>query len=161
MTPIRKYIAHFPMILILTVFACKTSSPPLSNGAETADIFPCGKDTFFYALMMQESSGNPRAVYMESFGVESLGLFQVSLQDKGPRYKCNFTDRESVFDPIKNRDCAEKILAKLRIEYPNDNIWQYGGRYFSTLRHPTYWPKARTQPYLNFKKFAESRGCKL
>lgn len=125
-----------------------------------------------WALMMQESSGNPRAVFHESLGdkpcpyhdgkigLDSLGLFQVSLQDKGSRYKCNFTDRESVFDPVKNRDCADKILAKLRLE--TDGNWcQTGGRYFSTLRCPEHWPDARKLPFEKFKMYAAQRGCKL
>lgn len=138
-------------LCLLFAFACKTKEP--------VSFYPCPYEDFMWALMMQESSGNPRAVYMESFNVESLGLFQVSLQDKGPRYKCNFTDRESVFDPKRNRDCADKILARLRVEFPNDNVWQMGGRYFSTLRHPTYWKDARKAPFEGFKKYLTQRGC--
>ena len=144
-----------PMLLIVLLISCKKET------VKEVSFYPCPYEDFMWALEAQESNHNPRAVYMESFGVESLGLFQVSLQDKGSRYKCNFTDRESVFDPKKNRDCADKILARLRVEYPNDNVWQMGGRYFSTLRHPTYWPSARKAPFEGFKKYAAQRGCTI
>ena len=108
----------------------------------------------------------PRCVLPHDGDYDSLGLFQVSLEDKGPRYKCQFTDRESVFDVKKNRDCADRILARLRVEYPNDNWSQVGGRYFSTLRSRKDWPEyykkyPNFKGYDNFVGYLAQRGCKL
>ncbi len=126
-----------------------------------ADIFyPCSEIDFWFAVMIAESGGNPRAVYMEAWGEESLGLFQLSVSDS-KRYADCPNSREALFDPAINTKCKDSVIKKLRYLHPSENWSQVGGRYWSVLRHPTYWPKARTQPYLNFKKYALSRGCMI
>jgi hypothetical protein len=125
---------------------------------EPPAFYPCEYETFMWAVMMAESGGNPRAVYMESWGEESLGLYQLSVSDS-KRYADCPSSRDALFDPILNTKCKDSVIKKLRYLHPDENWSQVGGRYWSVLRHPTYWPKARTLPYLNFKKYAASKGC--
>jgi hypothetical protein len=113
-----------------------------------------------WALMMQESSGNPKAAYMEEWGEESLGLYQLSVSDS-KRYPDCPNSREALFDKAINTKCAESVIMTLRKLHPDENWSQALGRYWSTLRTPKDWPNARTAPFIGFKKYLAQRGCKL
>lgn len=124
------------------------------------DFYPCGYDVFWKAVMQAESGGNSHMIYHESFGIDSLGLYQVSFEDAA-RYACPFKTRDDAFDPLLNTICKDLIAEKIRKRYPNENVWQAMGRYWSTLRHPKYWPGYRTQPFENFKAEAKKLGCEI
>lgn len=139
------------LILLLLVLSCKPKD-------KSAEFYPCKSESdFFYALMQAESGGNSHSIFNEPppLNQESLGLFQLSTTDSSRG--CS-SKREDYFDPVKNTQCKDLIVKDLRARY-SGNWSQVLGRYWSTLRHPTYWPNARTEPYLNFKRYAAMRGC--
>jgi hypothetical protein len=119
---------------------------------------PCDEKDFWWAVMMAESGGNPKAVYMEAWGEESLGLYMLSVSDS-KRYKDCPDSREALFNPIINTKCKDSIFNTLRKRYPDKNVWEVGGMYWSTLRNPTYWKNKPLKPYKNFKYFAAKKGC--
>ena len=106
---------------------------------------------------MAESGGNPKTVYHESFGLDSLGLYQISFEDAA-RYNCPFKKREDTFNPDLNTICKDLIEDKLKAKYPEENWSKSLGRYCSSLRRKEDWGKDYPG-YLNFKKFAAQRGC--
>lgn len=108
--------------------------------------------------MMAESGGNPRAVYKESNGVISAGLYQLSVVD-GKYYGCDFKNIEDVFDSKKNTECKDKISIKLRSKYPILSYQLALGKYWGPLRGPEWGDKMRPKGWNNFVKFAAKKGC--
>lgn len=108
--------------------------------------------------MQAESGGNSRLIYHESFGIDSVGIYQVSYEDAF-RYQCPFKTKEDLFNDKLNTQCKDLIAAKLIAQ--GGNWSQALGKYWSTLRSPEAWPDARRKPFEDFKKYAAQRGCKL
>lgn len=86
------------------------------------------------SMAKYESGFDPNQVYRESFGVNSIGLLQLSVSDKA--YGCAFKAEADVKDPKKNIECAVKILKKW---VPADEVISNsknkgGARYWSVLR---------------------------
>lgn len=86
------------------------------------------------AMAKFESGFDPNQVYRESFGVNSIGLLQLSVSDKA--YGCAFKTEADVKDPIKNIQCAVKILKKwvLSDGVISSGSNKGGARYWSVLR---------------------------
>jgi hypothetical protein len=122
--------------------------------------YPCDESVFWWAVMQAESGGNPLHIYNEPppLNQESIGLFQLSTTDSS--YGCSKV-RADYFDPKKNTACKDLIVKGLRAKYPSENWSQALGRYWSTLRSPKEWPNARTEPFKNFKYYAEKKGCEI
>ncbi len=110
--------------------------------------------------MQAESGGNPLHVYRESWGENSVGLYQLSPSDS-TRYKDCPNSEAELKDGAKNEKCKDSIVRTLRLKYPNENYSQVLGRYWSTLRTPKDWPSARTAPFQSFKYYAAKKGCVL
>lgn len=113
------------------------------------------------AMAKYESNYNPDAVYKESFGVYSRGLFQISLVD-AKRYNAPFTTEESVNVPELNIIGAVRVFAKLveNDRYIGSRIggrWKGGARYWSVLRGT----RAYTKEALNYIKHANDIPMQL
>lgn len=156
------------------VTAIKESSlivdlPILDDREEFGYVDGCDPVLFWGRLMVAmakwESNYDPESTYMESFGLYSRGLFQVSLVDAN-RYGAPFTTEESVNVPELNIIGAVKVLAKLvssdiRIGGKVSDRWKGGARYWSVLRGTrsytakalshikdanNVWPSTETEP---------------
>jgi hypothetical protein len=105
--------------------------------------------TAFYAKILvkmayYESKYSPSTVYRESFGVNSTGLYQISIQSANysKRGNCGFKNEAELKDPIKNIKCAVKIFTALIKERGDNSIagkslskgWLGASRYWSVLR---------------------------
>lgn len=143
-------------MISVAVISCK-KNPDLP--LPPASFFPCEESVFWRAVMMAESSGNPKAVYMESWGEESLGLFQLSVSDSTRYQDCPKT-REELFDPVKNTRCKDSIASTLRSKYPTESWSKVLGRYWSVVRRAEYWGKD-SPGYKNFVSYAKSYGCEI
>lgn len=95
----------------------------------------------FVAIAYFESGYDPRSVYKESWGEDSLGLYQLSVPDALPW--CKHT-REDLFDPITNIDCAVPLMAEL-VERDkvvtagiNGKTAKGAARYWAVMRGGTY-----------------------
>jgi hypothetical protein len=92
----------------------------------------------FTRVAYKESSFNPNTVYHESFGVDSIGLFQLSYEDK-PNYPdvCAWT---ALKDPIQNIQCGVGVAAKwvgrdkLLTQGTSSKTAKGMARYWSTMR---------------------------
>ena len=143
-------------LLAIPLLLGMSSKAPLIK----ADFYPCKEADFKWAMVETESGHNPKSVYMEAWGEESLGLYQLSVTDS-LRYEGCPNNKQGLFNPDLNTKCAENIMSKLRILHPTENIFQNYGRYWSCVRNPKYWPNAARIPWNNFVKYAATRGCKL
>lgn len=108
---------------------------------------------------MAESGGNPKAVYMEPapLNYESIGLFQLSPEDHRGYPKCS-DKREDYFDPVKNTECKDAIVEKLRAKYPSLGYQLALGKYWSCLRGPEWGDKQRSG-FNRFKSYALQKNC--
>lgn len=59
----------------------------------------------FIGMAYKESGYNPASVYKESFGVDSIGLYQLSYEDQWSYCDMNKA-KGTLKDPIKNIECA-------------------------------------------------------
>lgn len=114
--------------------------------------------------MLAESGGNPKTRYVERNGEVSGGLYQLSVGDS-VRYGCNFKVEADLYDPKKNSECKDLIVAKLRNTYKG-TYGQVLGRYWGTLRSREEWPEYhKSYPnhkgFENVKKYALAKGCKI
>ena len=152
---------HFTVIsLLLSGFAAR--KPPV-NDPPVPSFYPCEESVFWWAVMMAESSGNPKTRYVESTGEVSGGLYQLSVGDAG-RYGCAFKSEADLYDAAKNTDCKDKIAAKLRSKYPTEKWSKSLGRYWGTMRSKAEWPDYHKKypthkGYLNIQKYAARKGC--
>jgi hypothetical protein len=84
-----------------------------------------------------ESGWNPHDIYHESFGVDSVGLLQLSYEDQA-NYKIEHLDRaaKSLEDPLVNLRCGVKIFATLVSKYKTitDSSYHGAAKYWATLR---------------------------
>ena len=143
------------LLIGLFKIEAKSAKPPV----QVVEAFlPCSHEIFWWAVMQAESSGNPRCVYHESFGIDSLGLFQVSFEDAA-RYACPFKTREDAFDPLKNTICKDLIVERLRKLHPTESWSRVLGRYWSSLRDKS-WGKEYSG-YKHFKAYALQKGCQI
>ncbi len=138
-------------LLLLFLMAMATRKPP-------DNYYPCNYDDFMWAVMMAESGGDTNARYVESNGEVSGGLFQMSVGD-AQRYGCKFKLEIDLYNPIYNRDCAEKAMTKLRKMYPALSYQLALGKYWAVLRGTEWGKDMRPIAWGNFVKFAKSRGC--
>jgi hypothetical protein len=153
----KKNISHLVIatpLILLSLVGCKK---------QEASFYPCEPNVFFYALMMAESSGNPKTRFVESNGEVSGGLYQVSVGDAG-RYGCNFKTEADLYDPVRNTDCRDKIIKKLRERYPTEAWDESLARYWGTLRSKAKWPDYHKRypnhrGYINFQYYAKQKGC--
>lgn len=111
-----------------------------------------------WSVMMAESGGNTNSRYVESNGEISGGLFQMSVGDSN-RYGCKFKTEADLYNPIYNRDCAEKAMVKLRKMYPNLSYQLALGKYWAVLRCEDWGKEMRVSACRNFKKYAKQKGC--
>ena len=83
-----------------------------------------------------ESGFDPNQVYRESFGVNSIGLLQLSVSDKA--YGCDFKTEADVKDPLKNISCAVRIMEKwtLKDGVISTPANKGSARYWAVLRSP-------------------------
>lgn len=126
---------------------------------------PCTNvETFLKAVVSAESGFDRTNVFMEPapLNQKSIGLFQLSLTDKA-NYKCDFSNENEIKNPIKNIECAYLIFAKLKKSYPSENIWQYGGRYWSVLRWDKFskWSGKRQSGVKEVLSYTKKNGCNL
>lgn len=92
----------------------------------------------FTRVAYKESSFNPNTVYHESFGVDSIGLYQLSYEDK-PNYPsvCPWT---SLKDALQNIQCGVGVAAKwvgrdaLISQGTSSKTAKGMARYWSTMR---------------------------
>jgi len=96
--------------------------------------------TLIVAMSRFESKYDPTAIYPESFGVDSIGLLQLSYENE-TYYRLERLDRSarSLEDPLVNIRCGVKILAVLVkrdgvIASGTGSSSRGGARYWSTLR---------------------------
>lgn len=88
------------------------------------------------AVAKFESDWNPHDIYHESFGVDSVGLLQLSYEDQA-NYKIEHLDRaaKSLQDPLVNLRCGVKIFATLVSKHKIIASGTKGAAaYWSTLR---------------------------
>jgi hypothetical protein len=154
------YIIHF-IVFSLTAFGMSAKKPPVKESS----FYPCSEEVFWWAVRWAESSNNPRAVYMEAWGENSVGLYMLSASDS-KRYKDCPSTEEELKDPVKNEKCAMSIAKTLRAKYPAENWSQVLGLYWSTLRarNEPKWATWRAKNpkhngFDNFVKFANQKGC--
>jgi hypothetical protein len=132
---------------------------------ETLKLFPvkqlpCSPIVTFKGIVNAESSFKKSSRYLESFGVYSIGLMQLSVSDE-KRYFCGFKTEADVINPIRNLYCGVKVFHTLENKYPKESFYEYGGRYFSTLRWDRYpvW-KGKTQSGWNrVRDYWKKNGC--
>jgi hypothetical protein len=151
---------HLFVFLLVALAACHPQTPeetPKETPKETPYL-PCSEEIFMWALAEAESGHNARTVYRESFGVDSVGWFQVSFEDAA-RYGCQFTVKEDLFDTNRNTDCARRIMKRLDEKYPSENYSRRYGRYWSALRDES-WGKVYSG-FTRFKAAALSKGCRV
>ena len=145
-----------PIMFIVTACVTYTPWPPKKQ----VSFLPCREDIFWWAVRWAESTGNPRSVYMESWGEESIGLYQLSVSDSTRYANCPST-REELFDPVKNTACKDSIAKTLRAKYPNLSYQLVLGKYWAVMRGPDWKDKMRTQSWNNFRKYAQQKGCMI
>jgi hypothetical protein len=125
---------------------------------ETLKLAPIAKlpcSNTFQAIAKAESNFKRDTVYMEPapLHINSIGLLQLSLSDqKNYKLDCKWKTEEDLKHPIKNLYCGVQILSALERKYPALNFYQYGGKYWSTLRQAKYWPGKKQSGYERFKK---------
>jgi len=122
--------------------------------------YPCDYETFMWAVEDAESGHNPKARFVESNGEISGGLFQMSVGDSG-RYGCKFKTEADLYNPIYNRECAEKAMIILRNKYPTLSYQLALGKYWAVLRGPEWGKEMRPTAWNNFTKAAASKGCNI
>ena len=94
----------------------------------------------FVAIAYYESGYDPRSIFKETSGQDSVGLLQLSYEDQKP-YGLEPLDRKarSLEDPLVNLRCGVKIMAHLvardRVIAGGSSLkdGRGGGRYWSTL----------------------------
>lgn len=89
------------------------------------------------SMAKYESGFDPNQVYRESFGVNSIGLLQLSVSDNAYGSGCAFRTESDVKDPAKNLKCAVTILKKwvMRDGVIQNSANKGGARYWSVLRN--------------------------
>lgn len=145
------------LLILIVLLGCKTREP-------TA-FYPCEESVFWEAVRWAESSNNPKAIYREAWGENSVGLYMLSASDSKRYADCPKTEAE-LFDPKINEKCAMSIANTLRAKSPNENWSQVLGAYWSVLRARSEpkWKEWRAKNpnhsgFDNFVKFAKDRGC--
>jgi hypothetical protein len=71
-------------------------------------------------MVKYESSFNPNSIYREPppLGIDSIGLLQLSYEDKANYPFCNLDRKtKNLQDPINNLDCGIKIMSTLLSRY--------------------------------------------
>lgn len=125
---------------------------------------PCETELFLKAIINAESNFNNASVYKEPppLNINSIGFFQLSLSD-AKIYGCKFKTEADIQNPILNIECAFKIFTKLSKKYPNESIWEYGGRYFSTLRWNVYpkWATKKQSGFNRIRSYLSKNGCEI
>ena len=127
----------------------------------TADI-RCPKDgeqilfmDLMRAVIIAESGNNPKTVYKESTGIDSIGLLQLSYTD-GANYKIKMGDLK---DPKDNLVAGVKIMGALtkNLDSSSCSFFKNAGRYWSTLRTPDCWKPARLKSWGNMVTAKEEK----
>lgn len=145
-------------LIFLMAMASKAPTPFL----------PCSDEIFWFAVRQAECNKKekkyPRCVYMEDWGEESLGLYQLSVSDSKRHQNCP-SDREKLLDPTLNEKCKNQIAADL-IRDNQGNYSQVLGKYWSSLRSNKDWEQfhktyPKHQGWNNFVNEAASRGCTI
>lgn len=116
---------------------------------------PCDGPTTFRAIAKAESSFKRETMYMEPAPLNkySIGLLQLSLADqKNYRIDCLWKTEDDLKHPIRNLYCGVQMMSILERKNPTLNFYQYGGKYFSTLRRLQDWPGKKQSGYERFKK---------
>lgn len=125
---------------------------------------PCETKLFLKAIISAESGFDNSVVFREPapLNQNSIGFFQLSMTDKRG-YGCDFTDEKSIQNPIRNLECGVMVLYKLQTINHTENIWQFGGRYFSTLRWNKYskWSGKRQNGVNDVLTYLKGSGCAL
>jgi hypothetical protein len=132
---------------------------------ETLKLFPvkqlpCEPITTFKGIVNAESGFKKSSRYLESFGVYSIGLMQLSVSDE-KRYFCGFKTEADVINPIRNLYCSVKVFNTLENKYPKESFYEYGGRYFSTLRWNKYkvWEGKTQSGWQRVRDYWQKNGC--
>jgi hypothetical protein len=107
----------------------------------------CGDRIQFYTMLIssmarRESGFNPKEVYHESFGVDSIGLLQMSVSDNRTG-GCDFKTASDVMDPEKNIRCAVAVLNKW-VEH--DGVLSEGDSSANAKGAARYWSVMREGP---------------
>jgi hypothetical protein len=123
---------------------------------------PCDPITTIKGMVQAESSFKKNSMYLESFGVYSIGLMQLSVEDE-KRYHCGFKTQADVKHPIRNLYCTIKIMNKLQTLYPNENFFEAQGRYWSTARWDRYakWKGKSQGGVKRVLAYWKSNGCNV
>lgn len=123
---------------------------------------PCDPIVTFKGIVNAESGFKKSSRYLESFGVYSIGLMQLSVSDE-KRYFCGFKTEADVINPIRNLYCGVKVFNTLENKYPNENFYEYGGRYFSTLRWNKFakWEGKTQSGWERVRKYWSNLGCEI
>jgi hypothetical protein len=147
-------------IIPTLIFLFCTTSGSFASGARVKELpyLPCEEQTFWMAVMLAESSGDPRAKTMESFGEYSIGWFQLSVSDSTRYANCPSTE-EQLMNPITNMRCKDSIAQSLRARYPRESYQLALGRYWAVLRGPEWKDKMRVTAWNNFTRYAQTLGC--
>lgn len=123
---------------------------------------PCEPIVTFKGIVNAESGFKKSSRYLESFGVYSIGLMQLSVSDE-KRYPCGFKTEVNVLNPIQNLYCSVIIMNTLEKKYPDISFYEAQGKYWSTLRWDKFkvW-EGKTQSGVNrVLKYWGTNGCKL
>jgi hypothetical protein len=121
----------------------------------------------FWAVMMVdvanwESGYQPKSAMREVEGEWSLGLFQLSVEDKLPW--CKHATQKDLFDPINNINCAVPMMSRL---ISQDEVIAKGidtatakgaARYWSTLRSGNYLGHRATEIKKTTKEWCDDRN---